>query len=151
VCQLFGVVVEQIPGFAAYKPRGGWSETPSTLVTQRETAAYHLLFGDAIAKNNNGAKRAFAQMFGGGVTVTSTSSTVARKTSSTIPTKPVAAAPKKQSLLDSMFMDTIKLQAAKAATKANKKAAEETSVEGGADVDVPKKPAAGRKKAQGSA
>ena len=141
ICQLFGVVADQIPGFAAYKPRGGWSETASTLVAQKETAAYHLLFGEAIAKNNNGAKRAFAQMFGGGVSVVGPSKSVVARVAA--PVK--AAAPKKQSTLDSMFMDTIKLQAAKAVTKAKKPTPTEGDVDTNTEAPI-KKPAT-RKKA----
>lgn len=65
VCQLFGVVVEQIPGFHQQPaPRGGWSEDPEKLAVQRETTAYNLLFADAIMSNNKGAKRAFAKLLG---------------------------------------------------------------------------------------
>ena len=146
ICQLFGVVVEQIPGYVHYKPRGGWSENPTTLVAQRETAAYHLLFGEAIAKNNNGAKRAFAQMFGGGVTVVGESKSVVAR--AVAPVK-ATAAPKKQSTLDSMFMDTLKLQAAKAATKAKQqsspKAVADETDEAPAPVPAPKKTAARKK------
>jgi hypothetical protein len=111
VCQLFGIVVDQIPGFAEYKPRGGWSENPDTRIVQRETAAYHLLFGEAIQRNNSSAKRAFGKMLGASVIKTEEP---VRK-----PTARVASiqkeAPKRQSTLDSMFADRMMLDASKQA------------------------------------
>jgi DNA polymerase elongation subunit (family B) len=109
VCQLFGVVVDQIPGFAEYKPRGGWSENPDTRTAQRETAAYHLLFDEAIQRNNMGAKRAFGKMLGASVVKTEEP---VRK-----PTARIASSqkepPKRQSTLDSMFADRMMIDAAK--------------------------------------
>ena len=111
LCQLFGIVVDQIPGFASYRPKGGWSTIPEALVVQRETAAYSLLFNEAIQINTKGAKRAFAELLG--ATVSSDTigqgSPVRRSarltTTSTIP---------KQSTLDSMFAATMQLNAVKA-------------------------------------
>ena len=109
VCQLFGVVVDQIPGFSDYKPRGGWSENPDTRTVQRETAAYHLLFGEAVQRNNSSAKRAFGKMLGASVIKTEEP---VRK-----PTARIASsqkeAPKRQSTLDSMFADRMMLDATK--------------------------------------
>lgn len=146
VCQLFGVVVDQIPGFDAYKPRGGWSENPDTLIVQRETAAYKLLFGDAIATNNNQAKRAFVQMFGGDVS-TKPVQQYARLTQAPVSQQPV----KRQSTLDSMFADTIRLQAAKALEQKKKEAAKEQAKEAAKEAseqtaEPPKKKPATRKK-----
>jgi DNA polymerase elongation subunit (family B) len=128
ICQLFGIVVDQIPGFDAYKPpKGGWkSEDPEALITQRETAAYQLLFGDAISRNNVGAKRAFAKMLGASVDEGPVA--VPKR----IVTRSVASAAKvvttnRQSTLDSLFMDTMKLEAAKSAVKKAKKAAEKAA------------------------
>jgi DNA polymerase elongation subunit (family B) len=116
VCQLFGAVAEQIPGFEGYKPRGGWSENPNTLVAQRETAAYHLLFGPATERHNSGAKRSFLQLMGAPVTKDGNTSTAVR-----IPVKRVASGqetqPKRQSTLDSMFSDRMKIDAAAAQQK----------------------------------
>jgi hypothetical protein len=109
VCQLFGVVVDQIPGFAEYKPRGGWSENLDTRIAQRETAAYHLLFDEAIQRNNMGAKRAFGKMLGASVIKTEEP---VRK-----PTARIASSqkepPKRQSTLDSMFADRMMIDASK--------------------------------------
>jgi DNA polymerase elongation subunit (family B) len=125
VCQLFGAVAEQIPGFTTYKPRGGWSENPDTRTTQRETAAYNLLFGPAIEHHNAGAKREFVKLMGGGTaTLTSQKRPDTRAIRSTAaPTTPA----KRQSTLDSLFIDRMKVDAAlaqqKKAAAAKKKAA----------------------------
>ncbi len=111
VCQLFGIVVDQIPGFAEYKPRGGWSENPDTRTAQRETAAYHLLFGEAIQRNNMGAKRAFGKMLG--ATASTTVVEPVRKNTITRIASAQKEAPKRQSTLDSMFADRMMIDAAK--------------------------------------
>jgi hypothetical protein len=123
VCQLFGIVVDQIPGYDGYRPRGGWKDdNPDMLITQRETAAYQLLFGDAIDRHNIGGKRAFAKMLGGTVEEpVSAPKKVVRTT--TTAAKRAAEPPKKQSTLDSLFMDTMKLQAVKEVKKQKKSAA----------------------------
>lgn len=122
VCQLFGAVVDQIPGFDTYKPRGGWkTESPDTLVVQRETAAYHLLFGEAIDRNNIGAKRAFAKMLGASVPSSGTTNTIVRSSM-----RAQAAAPVKrqnQSTLDSLFAARNILNAADEVTKVKKASA----------------------------
>ncbi len=126
VCQLFGIVVDQIPGFEHYKPRGGWSDNSDTLIVQRETAAYKLLFGDAIATHTNQAKRAFVQMFGGQAQSTTVQS-IQRVTRVSNPSSMSIQPVKRQSTLDSMFADTIRLQAAKAIEQ--KKKQEQAKVE----------------------
>jgi hypothetical protein len=128
LCQLFGVVVEQIPGFDVYPaPKGGWCKTlPDALIVQRETAAYHLLFGDAIASNNKGNKRAFAKLLGAELHSIGTSNETklpksSVQTRSMAQTAQMAQPPvKKQTLLDSMFIASVKLDASKEATKAAK-------------------------------
>jgi DNA polymerase elongation subunit (family B) len=120
VCQLFGIVVDQIPGFEAYKPRGGWkTDNAEMLITQRETAAYELLFRAAMDKNSVGAKRAFAKMFGD--TVVTTEDPVKKPVRVATVRQVVRAAPAaKQSTLDSMFMATVQLNVMKAATRQKK-------------------------------
>jgi DNA polymerase elongation subunit (family B) len=129
VCQLFGAVAEQIPGFNVYKPRGGWSENPDTLVTQRETAAYHLLFDPALERHNSGAKRAFVQMMGGSVSGSANSAVRSTAAKRTVSSASHGAPVKRQSTLDSMFIDRMKIDAASAQQKktaaAKKKAADE--------------------------
>jgi DNA polymerase elongation subunit (family B) len=129
VCQLFGLVVDQIPGYEAYKPKGGWStENRDMLITQREAAAYQLLFGEAINSNNKSAKRSFMNMFGASepksdvvveepIKITRTRRIVTRSTTTA---SPVA----KQSTLDSLFSDVMMLKAAKASEKVAKKESE---------------------------
>jgi hypothetical protein len=130
VCQLFGIVVDQIPGFSSYKPRGGWSTNPETLIAQRETAAYHLLFKNAMESNESIHKKAFVEQFGGAVTVTPAVKRISRATVQAPVVKQT-----KQSTLDSLFKDAIQLDAYKAVKqketaekkaeeKAEKKAAE---------------------------
>jgi DNA polymerase elongation subunit (family B) len=123
VCQLFGIVVDQIQGYDEYRPRGGWKhDNPEMLITQRETAAYQLLFGEAIDRHNIGGKRAFAKMLGGTVEEPVATPKKIVRTSVTA-AKRVAEPPKKQSTLDSLFMDTMKLQAVKEVKKQKKSAA----------------------------
>ena len=128
ICQLFGVVVDQIPGFEQYKPRGGWKyDDPNTLTVQRETAAYHLLFDDAIQRNNNSAKKAFAKLLGVSTTSSSTTKStpaIKRAAPSDVNTQPV----KRQSTLDSLFKDRMLLDAAKS-LNTKKKSAKESAKE----------------------
>ncbi len=120
VCQLFGVVVEQIPGFHQQPvPKGGWSEDPDKLAVQRETTAYNLLFADAITSNTKGAKRAFAKLLGA-ETGTASAGSAVKRAPRAVPSSVASAAPKKQSVLDSMFMDTLKVAAAKEIQKQKK-------------------------------
>lgn len=121
VCQLFGVVVEQIPGFHQQPvPKGGWSEDPEKLAVQRETTAYNLLFADAITSNNKGAKRAFAKLFGAETTPATAALSTGKRAPRALPSSVAAAAPKKQSVLDSMFMDVLKVAASKEIQKQKK-------------------------------
>jgi DNA polymerase elongation subunit (family B) len=131
VCQLFGLVVDQLPGYSDYKPRGGWkNENPDTLTVQRETCAYHLLFGDAIQKHKMGATKAFASMLG----ATTTAKTVGKRSnvgsaenviiSMPVPVaKAVGEVVKKQSTLDSMFMAAMRVNAEKQVAARKKKLA----------------------------
>jgi hypothetical protein len=126
VCQLFGVVVEQIPGFHQQPvPKGGWSEDPDKLAVQRETTAYNLLFADAITSNNKGAKRAFAKLLGAETTPAALST--GKRAPRALPSSTASAAPKKQSVLDSMFMDVLKVAASKEIQK-QKKAEEKKKI-----------------------
>jgi len=126
ICQLFGVVVEQIPGFESYlPPKGGWQHSmPEALTIQRETAAYHLLFDEAISSNTKGSKRAFAKLLGASVktensTVKSAATTKSPQIHQTNQTHQTRSQTK-QSTLDSLFMTTVKLQATKEASNAIK-------------------------------
>ena len=154
VCQLFGVVVEQIPGFHQQPvPRGGWSEDPEKLAVQRETTAYNLLFADAIASNTKGAKRAFGKLLGAETMAPVTSS--GKRAPRALPSSVTPAAPKKQSVLDSMFMDVLKVAAAKELQKQKKaeekKKAAETTDAAEEVAALPKKKVTRRLKENGSA
>jgi len=134
LCQLFGVVVDQIPGFDKYPPpKGGWRhDMPEALIVQRETAAYYLLFGDAVAANTKGSKRAFAKLLGASIPTTEPMAKQTRTESvQSVQTRSMTSriVPKQQSILDSMFAATVKLEAAKDAVKASKaaKAAKESN------------------------
>ena len=121
VCQLFGIVVDQIPGFEAYKPKGGWSANSEALIAQREAAAYQLLFGEAMNMNNKSAKRAFAKMLGAekDFVVEESPRPVPSRAQRTVRS---VAGSKKQSTLDSLFADTMIIKAAKDVEKSKKKA-----------------------------
>ena len=129
VCQLFGVVVDQLPGFNEYRPRGGWKfDNPDTLTTQRETAAYHLLFKPALDANERIAKRAFlSQTMGAEVAAPA-------KPKRTYTRKPAAAPEpaKRQSTLDSMFAARIEVAVHKEVKQRAKKAAQQSPTEANA-------------------
>jgi DNA polymerase elongation subunit (family B) len=104
VCQLFGIVVDQIPGFQEMKtPRGGWKEDPEQRATQRETMAYTLLFQRAITSHQGGALKSFGALLGAAVEESASKPT--RRTTAVRSVAQTSSAPKKQiSILDSMFM-----------------------------------------------
>ncbi len=60
--QLFGLMVEQIPGFIP--PRLAWSDDPEKRVAQREALAGDLLFREAYAMCKNSATRDFMALLG---------------------------------------------------------------------------------------
>jgi len=105
LCQLFGLFVDQIPGFDSYVPKGGWSDIPEARIVQRETAAYNLLFDDAMQTNKKSSTRAFASMLG--ATVTS------KVKEPRIVSKPTTRITTRQSTLDSLFSARIQLDAVK--------------------------------------
>jgi hypothetical protein len=132
VCQLFGVVVDQLPGFHEYKPRGGWkTDNPDTLTTQRETAAYHLLFKPAIDANERIAKRAFFSATMGAevaAPVKPKRNYTRRPTAAAVAAEPT----KRQSTLDSMFAAKIEVEVHKEVKQRAKKAARTSPTEANA-------------------
>jgi hypothetical protein len=116
LCQLFGIVVDQIPGFDSYRPKGGWSDIPEAQIVQRETAAYNLLFNDAATVNTKTAKRAFASMIGATVEEGPRRPARVVSTSSSMTTRSMG----KQSTLDSLFAATMQLNAVKEVKKSKK-------------------------------
>ena len=109
LCQLFGIVVDQIPGFENYKPKGGWSTIPEAVIVQRETAAYQLLFSEAISSNTKSATRVFASMLGASVVNKDSSSPSVLRQNTAVMTRSMA----RQSTIDSMFTARIQLDAVK--------------------------------------
>jgi hypothetical protein len=107
LCQLFGIVVDQIPGFEDYVPKGGWSDLPEARIVQRETAAYKLLFDEATSVNKKSATRAFASMLG--ATVESRPKMVRQVGSG----GPQTRSTTKQSTIDSLFAARLQLDAVK--------------------------------------
>jgi hypothetical protein len=116
LCQLFGIVVDQIPGFESYTPKGGWSDIPEARIVQRETAAYSLLFDTANQANKKSATRTFATMLG--ATVTSKP-----KEPRTV-TKTVTRSTTRQSTLDSLFSARLQLDAVKEVQRKKAKTSE---------------------------
>jgi hypothetical protein len=126
VCQLFGVVADQIPGFANVKaPRGGWSDDPEKLATQKETAAYTLLFQRAMDAHNHERVSAFGALLG--VTVEQKKATPRRTAAVSMP--PSKQPAKQMSIMDSMFMARVKLDAAKEVEKKKKEEKKKTKEE----------------------
>ncbi len=126
VCQLFGVVVEQLPGFDSHPPpKNGWDENPDKLIVQKETVAYNLLFGPAMQVNTRNAKAAFVQMFGESVEVLDKPKRAPRQSTRA----GVVKANPKQSTLDSMFMAVQQVEAAKKTVSAKKTAAKKKAQE----------------------
>lgn len=60
--QLFGSLVEQIPGFKI--PSAGWSKDMDMQIIQREQIAADLLFNDGLKACNQSSKNEFAKQFG---------------------------------------------------------------------------------------
>jgi len=123
LCQLFGIVVDQIPGFDSYVPKGGWSDIPEARIVQRETAAYSLLFSqtepiikelERMQQNSKetesiitkSATRSFAALLG---------ATVEEKvtTQPRVVSKPTTRSTTRQSTLDSLFSARLQLDAVK--------------------------------------
>lgn len=138
VCQLFGTLLEQIPGFVA--PSQGWHEDPDKRDAQRESAAYEILFKDAGRMNEQKQKARFIEKLFGQAGASSSSASGQSPTQGTAQRKSprlapsTAEKPKVQSTLDSAFFDALRIKAHKTSVAAKKKAqeaqeAQETSEE----------------------
>jgi hypothetical protein len=64
--ELFGVVVEQMPGFRG-APAGGWNDDADKRADQRSTVAQDLLFREGLAALDAAARRAFVGRMGSAV------------------------------------------------------------------------------------
>jgi len=112
VCQLFGALLEQVPGFVA---PSAWAEDPDKRDSQRESMAYDLLFKDAIQQNDKHHKRQFFGMFG-------LPPQASQNTFHKLVTKPGKKDIKVQSTLDSAFLDTVRITVVKERKKRETKA-----------------------------
>jgi len=113
VCQLFGLLVEEVPGYQGQ----AWADDPDKQMKQRENVAYQLLFQGAVQTNNNTAKKNFIKMMGGVVQPPQPSTTAQRSYNPiTVTKKPVV----KQSSLDLFLLDKVRLDAKKKAVTAAK-------------------------------
>ena len=91
IAQLFAIMVEKMPGFAALAPTT-WATDPDKLIAQKEALAGRILFEEGMAACRRDAKRNFvAKMFSGvlGVApgVASTASTSVASSVATAPTR----------------------------------------------------------------
>ena len=109
VCQVFGLLVEQVPGYTEQV----WNENPDKEVKQRENLAYDLLFKEATQANTSIAKTNFMKMLGS--TNVIQPKTVPRAVKS--PTTVLKRPPVKQSSIDNFFVDSQKLTARQQALK----------------------------------
>jgi DNA polymerase delta subunit 1 len=130
VCQMFGLLLDQLPEGKSYT--NSLSSDPIKAAVQRENIAYDLLFNKVSQVNSNGLKRAFLQMFGSSSSSNSTNPLLqTNKTMGQAQIQPVYTENKpkpKQSTLDSMFFDTMKINVFKESTK--KKSSKKESVVG---------------------
>ena len=132
VCQMFGLLLDQLPEGKSYI--NSLSTDPIKASVQRENIAYDLLFNKVSQVNSNGLKRAFLQMFGSGNGSSSSGSLtnpIVQQSRPMSQMQPVYTENKpkpKQSTLDSMFFDTMKVNVFKESTK--KKSSKKESVVG---------------------
>ena len=133
VCQLFGLLLEQLPGFQG-PPAGGWNPAPEKALKQRESMAYDIIFRDANNASTSNAIKAFGEKFGWKV-LPKTSSSSSPRTVAVTPVnyRPITSGG--QSTLDVFLMDKMMIKSM------GKKPKKKEEAEGDA---APKKP---RKKA----
>jgi hypothetical protein len=130
VIQMFGIMLEQMPGYAG-PPAAGWSPNVEKAVVQRESAAYEILFRDAINAHKNSAKAQFMSLFkgaGGQLTFQPKESIGSKQKAIPIvqPPKPQA----KQTLLDQFFTTAVQVDAHKQIVKAMDKKLKKGAKEG---------------------
>ena len=114
LAQLFGLMVEKMPGFVAPK----WAEDADKRIGQREAIAGDLLFRDGLAYCQNAAKHAFVKILGSPSASPSASATASSTRRMRAPpvNKTLADAeagvasavktPKKQTLISAFAMQT---------------------------------------------
>lgn len=99
LAQLFGILVDQMPGFIPVK----WSDDPDKRIGQQEYIAGNILFKRALEKVNQNALFEFASKLG--ASVVKQASPIQKRKPALDPAL-VVAAPKKQSSMDGFLRDT---------------------------------------------
>lgn len=130
VIQMFGIMLEQMPGYAG-PPAAGWSPNVEKAVVQRESAAYEILFRDAINAHKNSAKAQFMSLFkgsGGQLTFQPKESTGPKQKAIPLVQPPKQQA--KQTLLDQFFTTAVQVDAHKQIVKAMDKKLKKGAKEG---------------------
>jgi hypothetical protein len=121
VCQMFGIMLERMPGYAG-PPLAGWPANEDKAAAQKESAAYEILFRGALNAHMNSQKKKFFSLFGQASAQASAQVQVQAQTAAqqqTYRPKPqtqplqTVKPPMKQTLLDSFFIDTVKIKAQK--------------------------------------
>jgi hypothetical protein len=136
VCQMFGIMLESMPGYSG-PPAAGWPANEDKAAAQKESAAYEILFRGALNAHMNTQKKKFFSLFGSAsaqvsaqasvqASVSTMSTTQAQSYRPKPQTQPVQVQavkpPMKQTLLDSFFIDTVKIKAQKDIKKTIEKA-----------------------------
>ena len=104
VCQLFGLLLEQLPGFQG-PPSGGWNPTPEKALKQRESMAYDIIFRDANNASTSNAIKAFGEKFGWKVLPKTSASSSSPRTVAVTPVNYRPITNGGQSTLDVFLMD----------------------------------------------
>lgn len=121
VCQMFGLLLHLLP--EAKGSLKGLPSDPDKAAVARESIAYDILFGKASQRNKTGATRAFLSMLGA-VMPSSVNPVVQRNEVGGEKRRCVRTAGsivRKQSTLDSMFIDKLRIDALKEKEKSEKK------------------------------
>ena len=130
VCQMFGIMLEKMPGYAG-PPANGWPANEDKKAAQKESAAYEILFRGALNAHTNTQKKKFFTLFGSAPVQGQGQGQLDYRPK--LRTTPIVQAkpPQKQTLLDSFFTDTMKIntqkQIKKTIEKVTKKYIEDNS------------------------
>lgn len=130
VCQLFGLLLEQLPGYQG-PPSGGWNPEPEKALKQRENMARDIIFRDANNASTSNAIKAFGEKFGWKV-VPKTSSSPRTVAVTPVNYRPITSGG--QSTLDVFLMDKMMIKSM--GKKGKKKEESEAKTE---DSAAPKK------------
>jgi hypothetical protein len=123
VIQMFGIMLEEMPGYRG-PPMSGWSENETKRAAERESAAYEILFRDAMNSNRSSQTKKFMSLFKGATVM---SKPAEPPKALQVTKKPTAPVQQRQTLLNQFFIDTVKIKAQKKIMKAVEKATEQAS------------------------